>query len=776
MASARPAETSDRATMVLAALACVVVEAARSEYVFIRAPHWCMFAFWLVATALLQRQAQSFARAGQRKLHAVAGWSMAAFVGLAALQEPLFRSLGWGQDLNFAMLTVLRNLMLVLAAIPISGFAKMSAAMSMFLVLGGMALTNSPLALGAAAAYSMLGVWWLLGMHWESLEQHFPASVQRRTPRGVRMAIVGITLVATLTVATFAWQTPVATSLRGFLPFSGGESGNDPYATRGVNDGEQSVAAEKDADSFGAVESEVFLESEMQSLYDLMNDMYGEAKKKKESKNRAVALSMELKPKEHQHTPQSESASKEFSTVRRHHERQKAKRFESKQGDALLHVHGRVPLHLKLQTFEHFDGLTWTHDEDTFEAKPICLEEQGKKPWMSIGRGMSGDVRGSEERHLLKLIRMRSNRIPMPAHCYAWHIDHVDKVDMFGMTSDGCLAMPGNERVPPLTVIHQRSHTVHENKASFASDAGTTAKWRQIPATLDGDRLRQLASEVVSGSVRESDQIAAIVQHLKTNFILRSSPSLAEHPLEDFVYESHEGPDYLFATSAALMLRSLGFPTRVATGLYASPERYEVETRSTAVLPSDVHFWVEVQTTDGHWLTVDPSPGYEVLAPPLSWWQRILQVTAVALRMLLQHPLTLSLAVAMVALMYVGRKELSDHTATFYWWLLLNFRPQAAVLATIRLLESRSATAGYKRPSGRPIARHYLALSRPSDSSHELTELIRVSCRALYEPRHAHGMPHETALCRAVGRQWSVAAIRRAATSSLAEPQMKETI
>lgn len=65
------------------------------------------------------------------------------------------------------------------------------------------------------------------------------------------------------------------------------------------------------------------------------------------------------------------------------------------------------------------------------------------------------------------------------------------------------------------------------------------------------------------------------------------------NPIVAFVLSERRGPDYLFASAAAVMLRSLEYPTRLVRGFYASPERFDPESGQTAVLKEDVHFWTQ---------------------------------------------------------------------------------------------------------------------------------------------------------------------------------------
>ena len=79
-----------------------------------------------------------------------------------------------------------------------------------------------------------------------------------------------------------------------------------------------------------------------------------------------------------------------------------------------------------------------------------------------------------------------------------------------------------------------------------------------------------------------------------------------------FLMESRRGPDYLFASSAAVLLRSLGYPSRMIGGYYARPENYNRLTGRTAVTAGDVHYWTQTRLADGTWVNLEPTPGYEL--------------------------------------------------------------------------------------------------------------------------------------------------------------------
>ena len=65
------------------------------------------------------------------------------------------------------------------------------------------------------------------------------------------------------------------------------------------------------------------------------------------------------------------------------------------------------------------------------------------------------------------------------------------------------------------------------------------------------------------------------------------------------------GDEEQYAVAAALLARELGFPARVVMGFHPTPI---VEGGPTAVTSNDISAWIEVQSSDGTWLTVDPTP------------------------------------------------------------------------------------------------------------------------------------------------------------------------
>ena len=89
------------------------------------------------------------------------------------------------------------------------------------------------------------------------------------------------------------------------------------------------------------------------------------------------------------------------------------------------------------------------------------------------------------------------------------------------------------------------------------------------------------------------------------------------------------------------------------SGFYAKPNRYDARTGLTPILSEDVHCWAEVLVQRDYWVTIEPSPGYAVLLPPLSLAERIAQILKLVYTRLLRHPFTSGALLSLVVIGFV---------------------------------------------------------------------------------------------------------------------------
>ena len=84
------------------------------------------------------------------------------------------------------------------------------------------------------------------------------------------------------------------------------------------------------------------------------------------------------------------------------------------------------------------------------------------------------------------------------------------------------------------------------------------------------------------------------------------SPTLGKPPVEAFLFGSRRGHCELFASAAAVMLRSVGVPARIAIGFRGG--EFDPATGTHTLRGADAHAWVEAWISGEGWVTFDPTP------------------------------------------------------------------------------------------------------------------------------------------------------------------------
>jgi hypothetical protein len=138
---------------------------------------------------------------------------------------------------------------------------------------------------------------------------------------------------------------------------------------------------------------------------------------------------------------------------------------------------------------------------------------------------------------------------------------------------------------------------------------------REIPAPEKFPTITRLAAGWNRRGVSESEKIARVREYFRdfkwSLAPMQGAEGAGPHPVENFLQRTKEGHCELFATSAALLFRAMGMPSRLVAGFRAFPEGDLLTARNT-----DAHAWVEVWVKGRGWVPVDPSP---VVAAEASW-------------------------------------------------------------------------------------------------------------------------------------------------------------
>ncbi len=123
------------------------------------------------------------------------------------------------------------------------------------------------------------------------------------------------------------------------------------------------------------------------------------------------------------------------------------------------------------------------------------------------------------------------------------------------------------------------------------------------------EQLAKVASEWTAGATTPKEKADAIMARFQRDFSYELEPvppPAGDHPLEYFLLKGRKGNCQHFAGSMALLLRSVGVPSRVAEGFLGmepTDTKGEYLVRFAAA-----HAWVEAILDGQHWTRLDPTP------------------------------------------------------------------------------------------------------------------------------------------------------------------------
>jgi len=129
----------------------------------------------------------------------------------------------------------------------------------------------------------------------------------------------------------------------------------------------------------------------------------------------------------------------------------------------------------------------------------------------------------------------------------------------------------------------------------------------QLPSSLDR-RIPQLAQRITQSGKNRYDKAVTLEAYLRRNFsyTLNLSGKPGQDPLAHFLFETRAGHCEYFASAMAVMLRTLGIPSREVNGFL--PGEFNDLGGDYIVRASDAHSWVEAYFPGSGWITFDPTP------------------------------------------------------------------------------------------------------------------------------------------------------------------------
>ncbi|HEY2013520.1 MAG TPA: transglutaminaseTgpA domain-containing protein, partial [Bryobacteraceae bacterium] len=131
-------------------------------------------------------------------------------------------------------------------------------------------------------------------------------------------------------------------------------------------------------------------------------------------------------------------------------------------------------------------------------------------------------------------------------------------------------------------------------------------RYLQLPV-LD-PHIAQLARAIGAGSTTDLERARAVERYLRTEFgyTLQLPSREVADPLSYFLFVRKKGHCEYFASAMAVMLRTMGIPSRLATGFQSGI--FNPISELWLIRASDAHSWVEAWIPGHGWTTFDPTP------------------------------------------------------------------------------------------------------------------------------------------------------------------------
>ncbi len=192
---------------------------------------------------------------------------------------------------------------------------------------------------------------------------------------------------------------------------------------------------------------------------------------------------------------------------------------------------------------------------------------------------------------------------------------------------------PSADRPDELTFVHAQQpldvgdqytivsqYTAVTQKALETAGTDYPAEIQKIYTQLPENyspKVKQVARELTASATTPYAKAKAIEHYLRTTIPYSDTidaPPPNVDPVEYFLFDIKKGYCDYYATSMAVMLRSVGIPARTASG-YAEGS-YDEDTGVYAVSEQDAHTWVEVYFPTYGWIEFEPTASKSELNRP----------------------------------------------------------------------------------------------------------------------------------------------------------------
>jgi transglutaminase-like putative cysteine protease len=294
---------------------------------------------------------------------------------------------------------------------------------------------------------------------------------------------------------------------------------------------------------------------------------------------------------------------------------------------------GRYALDWRGVALANFDGRNWSNPREQYV---LYREADGSFAIPLLGQGVAQGLSG----HGIKvpggpkhLIHYRVLMEPIGTNVFflaPWARRVKGAYRTLQIDEGGAVSDFDSQRSVSLYEADSDISTPSPEQLRMAGDAlpAFALAYLQTPPELD-PRISRLAEQITGSASNSYDKAVAVERYLKTHYgyTLQLPRSEVADPLANFLFERKQGHCEYFASSMAVMLRTLRVPARVVNGFRS--DEFNDLTGNYVVRAKNAHSWVEAYFPSYGWVTFDPTPGGAV-GSPQGWGRAMLYLDAAA--------------------------------------------------------------------------------------------------------------------------------------------------
>jgi transglutaminase-like putative cysteine protease len=270
-------------------------------------------------------------------------------------------------------------------------------------------------------------------------------------------------------------------------------------------------------------------------------------------------------------------------------------------------VQSTQPMYWRMVALPDFDGTTWHPDPD-----PATIDLE---PGAALATNAAADPSFAATQKQVQVSFHTTSDLalpwlPLPYPAVSATVD-ADGLRWDPESGSVLMESPLDSGVSYTATAQAVLPTPQQLRAEQITPSDTVERYTALPGDLP-PQIGQLARAWTADASTTYDQVLAIQNRFTSptggfTYDQDIAPAKDQNAIVNFLLDTQRGFCQQFASSMAIMLRTLGIPARVAVGF--TPGAFNDAGDIRQVTTDDAHAWVEVLFPHYGWLTFDPTPG-----------------------------------------------------------------------------------------------------------------------------------------------------------------------